>query len=253
MAAPEPQPTTLDAVAAEATDPKVVDDKPQAVVAEADKQVAKTGDDDGERKRRRTPRPWSEQEHNLFLMGLRQFGRGDWRSISRYFVKSRTPVQIASHAQKFFIRLQNTQKRQSRGAPGEAWTGPYPVNFAPVAYPQVTGVPGVPGVPGVQGVGVPGLPQNFQQHAQPIYTQQPMVGQDGTAAAPVPGQAPVQQQPRDFMPMTVQPFSHTALTDPATQPGTVAAQPAQAAPAVATEAATAWQPTSTPVGQTHWQ
>ncbi|KAG5529933.1 hypothetical protein RHGRI_030345 [Rhododendron griersonianum] len=41
-----------------------------------------------------------------FLIGLDKFGRGDWKSISRYSVKSRTPTQVASHAQKHFLRLE---------------------------------------------------------------------------------------------------------------------------------------------------
>lgn len=31
--------------------------------------------------------------HRLFLLGLGKFGKGDWRSISRNFVISRTPTQ----------------------------------------------------------------------------------------------------------------------------------------------------------------
>ncbi|CAI5491704.1 unnamed protein product [Closterium sp. Naga37s-1] len=51
----------------------------------------------------------------LFLLGLAKFGKGDWRSISRNFVISRTPTQVASHAQKYFIRLNaiNKDKRRS--------------------------------------------------------------------------------------------------------------------------------------------
>lgn len=39
-----------------------------------------------------------------FLMGLKKYGKGDWRNISRNFVTTRTPTQVASHAQKYFIR-----------------------------------------------------------------------------------------------------------------------------------------------------
>lgn len=49
----------------------------------------------------------------LFLLGLDKFGKGDWRSISRNYVISRTPTQVASHAQKYFIRL-NSMNRDRR-------------------------------------------------------------------------------------------------------------------------------------------
>ncbi|KAK4756590.1 hypothetical protein SAY87_006717 [Trapa incisa] len=48
--------------------------------------------------------PWSEEEHRGFLLGLEKLGRGDWRGISRNFVRTRTPTQVASHAQKYFLR-----------------------------------------------------------------------------------------------------------------------------------------------------
>ncbi|KAL5214207.1 hypothetical protein ABZP36_003359 [Zizania latifolia] len=56
---------------------------------------------------------WTEDEHRLFLLGLEKYGKGDWRSISRNFVISRTPTQVASHAQKYFIR-QNSMNRERR-------------------------------------------------------------------------------------------------------------------------------------------
>lgn len=40
--------------------------------------------------------------------------QGDWRGISRHYVVTRTPTQVASHAQKHFIRQQTLSKRKRR-------------------------------------------------------------------------------------------------------------------------------------------
>lgn len=60
--------------------------------------------------------PWTEEEHRLFLIGLQKLGKGDWRGISRNFVMSRTPTQVASHAQKYFIRQSNATRRKRRSS-----------------------------------------------------------------------------------------------------------------------------------------
>ncbi|CAN4086739.1 unnamed protein product [Withania somnifera] len=65
---------------------------------------------------RRKGIPWTEEEHRLFLLGLEKFGKGDWRSISRNFVISRTPTQVASHAQKYFIRLNSINRDRRRSS-----------------------------------------------------------------------------------------------------------------------------------------
>ncbi|KAF7020722.1 hypothetical protein CFC21_033784 [Triticum aestivum] len=58
--------------------------------------------------------PWTEDEHKLFLLGLKKYGKGDWRNISRNFVQTRTPTQVASHAQKYFIRLSSGGGKDKR-------------------------------------------------------------------------------------------------------------------------------------------
>jgi SHAQKYF class myb-like DNA-binding protein len=63
-----------------------------------------------------TGESWSEEEHKNFLLGLKNLGKGDWRGISRNYVGSRTPTQVASHAQKYFIRQTNNNRRKRRSS-----------------------------------------------------------------------------------------------------------------------------------------
>ncbi|XP_068650647.1 transcription factor MYBS3-like [Aristolochia californica] len=60
--------------------------------------------------------PWTEEEHRMFLLGLQKLGKGDWRGIARNFVVSKTPTQVASHAQKYFIRQTNVTRRKRRSS-----------------------------------------------------------------------------------------------------------------------------------------
>ncbi|KAJ8754524.1 hypothetical protein K2173_005685 [Erythroxylum novogranatense] len=65
---------------------------------------------------RKKGNPWSEEEHRLFLIGLQKYGKGDWRSISRNVVMTRTPTQVASHAQKYFLRHSAVKKERKRSS-----------------------------------------------------------------------------------------------------------------------------------------
>lgn len=60
--------------------------------------------------------PWTEDEHRTFLIGLERLGKGDWRGISRNYVTTRTPTQVASHAQKYFLRLASLNKKKRRSS-----------------------------------------------------------------------------------------------------------------------------------------
>ncbi|XVF12038.1 hypothetical protein REPUB_Repub08aG0080400 [Reevesia pubescens] len=88
------------------------DDNVTADYASADDAVPHST---GNRERKRGV-PWTEEEHKLFLLGLQKVGKGDWRGISRNFVKTRTPTQVASHAQKYFLRRTNLNRRRRRSS-----------------------------------------------------------------------------------------------------------------------------------------
>ncbi|XP_078178579.1 transcription factor DIVARICATA-like [Carex rostrata] len=76
----------------------------------------KRGGSRGAEQERKKGVPWTEEEHKRFLLGLKKYGRGDWRNISRNYVTSRTPTQVASHAQKYFIRLNSGGKDKRRSS-----------------------------------------------------------------------------------------------------------------------------------------
>ncbi|WMV51233.1 hypothetical protein MTR67_044618 [Solanum verrucosum] len=51
--------------------------------------------------------------------GLDIYGNGDWRSISRHCVIKRTAMQVATHSQKYFKRIEANKKgnRKARAKP----------------------------------------------------------------------------------------------------------------------------------------
>ena len=170
---------------------------------------------------RRKGIPWTEEEHRLFLLGLQKFGKGDWRSISRNYVVSRTPTQVASHAQKYFIRLSSLHKKDKRrssihditsvpvpGQPGSE-LGPH-AQTTGMPAPMPTAAPGVApfGAPHANMMGLaPGRPAapphalgaaGPHGHALPPHGAAPF-------PAPVPGAA---LPPGSLAPPSVPPFSN---------------------------------------------
>ncbi|KAI8007281.1 Transcription factor SRM1 [Camellia lanceoleosa] len=74
----------------------------------------------GPRRRRRlsTARPIGRKEPRgrKKNTGLKTYGKGDWRSISRNVVVTRTPTQVASHAQKYYLRQNSAKKERKRSS-----------------------------------------------------------------------------------------------------------------------------------------
>ncbi len=56
---------------------------------------------------------WTAEEHRLFLQGLEQHGKG-WKKIAS-LIKSRTVVQIRTHAQKYFQKLAKARQNGDEG------------------------------------------------------------------------------------------------------------------------------------------
>lgn len=56
---------------------------------------------------------WTAEEHLLFLQGLEQYGKG-WKKIA-CLIKSRTVVQIRTHAQKYFQKVKKAKQNGEKG------------------------------------------------------------------------------------------------------------------------------------------
>lgn len=165
---------------------------------------------------------WTEDEHRLFLLGLDKYGKGDWRSISRNFVVTRTPTQVASHAQKYFIRLNSMNKDRRRSSIHDITS----VNGGDVSVPQApitgqTNGAAIPSKPNKQVVAAaPGVGVGVSMYGAPTMGQPiggPLVSAVGTPVnlPPPPHMAygvgtPVPVVPGAPMHMTY-PMPHTSV------------------------------------------
>lgn len=84
--------------------------------------------------------PWTEEEHRMFLLGLQKLGKGDWRGIARNFVITRTPTQVASHAQKYFIRQSNMTRKKRRSSLFDMTPDPSSTAVSVEDYPKVASI-----------------------------------------------------------------------------------------------------------------
>ena len=92
--------------------------------------------------------------------------QGDWRGISRHFVQSRTPTQVASHAQKYFIRQNNLNKRKRRSslfdivseAPAEPAKAPEVASKPPAGIPGGLSMAFAAGMPAFTGFNPSSMP-----------------------------------------------------------------------------------------------
>lgn len=75
--------------------------------------------------------PWTEEEHVVFLAGLKKLGKGDWRGISKKFVTTRSPSQVASHAQKYFLRQAAIDKKKRRPSVFDLSLNEYVIHLSP--------------------------------------------------------------------------------------------------------------------------
>ncbi|KAK8656092.1 hypothetical protein V6N13_108651 [Hibiscus sabdariffa] len=108
--------------------------------------AASTSDDSSKKIRKpytitKSRESWTEPEHDKFLEALQLFDR-DWKKIEA-FIGSKTVIQIRSHAQKYFLKVQKngTSEHLPPPRPKRKAAHPYPQKALKTAngQPQVSG------------------------------------------------------------------------------------------------------------------
>jgi SHAQKYF class myb-like DNA-binding protein len=57
---------------------------------------------------------WTREEHRQFMIGMKLHGKGNWRTIAKHCVPTRTRIQVASHAQKYYRKLRKREEARTR-------------------------------------------------------------------------------------------------------------------------------------------
>ncbi|KAH9646815.1 protein REVEILLE 6 [Citrus sinensis] len=105
---------------------------PTAAAAAAGTSTVSTSEDPSKKIRKpytitKSRESWTEPEHDKFLEALQLFDR-DWKKIEA-FIGSKTVIQIRSHAQKYFLKVQ-------KNGTAEHLPPPRPKRKAAHPYPQ---------------------------------------------------------------------------------------------------------------------
>ncbi|XP_010445151.1 PREDICTED: protein REVEILLE 6 isoform X2 [Camelina sativa] len=132
MTAPGLGPSFTAAVSSSSSSPTTSSSTAVAVAADAAATVSSSSEDLSKKIRKpytitKSRESWTEPEHDKFLEALQLFDR-DWKKIEA-FIGSKTVIQIRSHAQKYFLKVQ-------KSGTGEHLPPPRPKRKAAHPYPQ---------------------------------------------------------------------------------------------------------------------
>jgi len=116
-------------------------------------------------------RYWTKLEHQKFLEALAKFGHKDVKSISSY-VGTRTPIQVRTHSQKYFLRLKRCTNERTflEEYPNKAPENPdiVPVKSKNVSSNNFSPTTHYPNIPSNTTQSAPPPPSNFTNPSPPV-------------------------------------------------------------------------------------